>query len=222
MRLEPVTWEILTEQLAEHVAGQASASGDGSAWRRVAVDGAPPAPTGELAEELAEALRLRGRPVLVVDADGFLRADSLRFEFGKQDPDAYYDLWYDTGALWREVFGPLDRGGDGRVLPDLRAPSVDRPTRSPHVLLPRGGVMVLHGPFLLGHWFPFDLSVHLGLSAKALERQTPVGERWRLPAFARYAEEVAPEEAADVCVRADKPRHPAWNGPPRHGSPPPP
>jgi hypothetical protein len=227
VRLEPITWERLTGQLADHVAEQAAVRGSdpgtgGGPWHRVAVDGAPPAHPGALAERLAEALRLRGLPALVVDAGGFLRAASLRFEFGKRDPDAYYDLWYDTGALWREVFGPLDAGGDGRVLPDLRTPAgVDRPTRSPYVQLPPGGVMLLHGPFLLGRRFPFDLSVHLGLSAGALERQTADDERWKLPAFARYAREAAPQEAADVFVRADKPRHPAWNGPPRHGSSPP-
>ena len=102
--------------------------------------------------------------------------------------------------------------GSGLVLPDLRHADVDRPTRSPRVQLPSGGVMLLHGPFLLGHWFPFDLAVHLGLSAGALERRTPEDERWRLPAFARYEDEVGPEQAADVFVRADDPRRPAWNG----------
>lgn len=217
MRLEAITWERLTEELADLVAEHRGDSGDGSDWRRVAVDGAPPVRPGALAARLAEALRLRGLPALVIDVDGFLRADSLRFEFGKQDPDAYYDLWHDTGALWREVFGPLDPGGDGRVLPDLRTASADRPTRSPHVQLPPGGVMLLHGPFLLGRWFPFDLSVHLGLSGSALERLTPPEELWKLPAFARYEDEVAPRETADVFVRADKPEHPAWNGPPSHG-----
>ncbi|WP_314172840.1 nucleoside/nucleotide kinase family protein [Streptomyces winkii] len=221
MRLEPISWELLTEELADHVAEQAAAPGDGSAWRRVAVDGPPPARPGALAERLAAELRLRGLPSLVVDADGFVRAASLRLEFGKRDPDAYYDIWYDTGALWREVFGPLDAGGDGRVLPDLRTVADDRPTRSPYVQIPPGGVMLLHGPLLLGRGFPFDLSVHMGLSEAALERQTPADERWKLPAFARYDAEVAPQETADVFVRTAGSRNPAWSGPPRRVPPPP-
>jgi hypothetical protein len=229
VRLEPITWEALTRQLADHVANDlamdtaghtaglpartpAAPDGGGARWLRVAVDGAPPAGPGVLAERLADALRLRGLPALVVGTDGFLRADSLRFEFGKRDPDAYYDLWYDTQALWREVFAPLDPGGDGRVLPDLRAPSEDRPTRSPYVGLPPGGVLLLHGPFLLGKWFPFDLTIHLGLSAGALERLTPAEEHWKLPAHARYEDEVAPQQAADVFVRTDRPQRPAWSG----------
>ncbi|MCP9988472.1 MULTISPECIES: uridine kinase [Streptomyces] len=208
MRLEPITWERLADALAGHLAGLAPA--DGSRWLKAAVDGAPAARPGELAEAVAQALRLRGRDVLPIATSGFLRPASLRFEYGREDPDTYYGGWFDTGALWREVFGPLEPGGDGRVLPDLWDPAVDRATRSPHRELAPGGVLLLHGPFLLGQWFPFDLTVHLRLSRAALARRTP--ERWTLPAFDRYEEEVAPADAADVVVRADDPRRPAWTG----------
>jgi hypothetical protein len=210
VRLEAITWERLTEALADRA--MAAKAEDGSPWLRIGVDGAPATRTGELAEQVAEALRLRGRSVLVAGTSGFLRPASLRYEYGREDPDAYYSGWFDTGALWREVFGPLEAGGSGRVLPDLWDPVTDRATRSPHVELPPGGVLLLHGPFLLGHWFPFDLSVHLRLSPAALRRRTPEGERWTLPAFGRYEDEVGPAEAADVVVRADDPRHPAWGG----------
>ena len=213
VRLEAISWERLTGALADRVAGLTSA--DGGPWLRVAVDGAPAARTGELADRLAEELRVRGRPVLVVAAGGFLRAASLRYEYGRRDADAYYDMWLDTGALWREVFDPLEPAprGTGRVLPDLWDPVTDRATRSPYVELPPGGVLLLHGALLLGRWFPFDLSVHLRLSPAALARRTDEDEQWTLPAFARYEEEVRPAETADVVVRADDPRHPAWSGP---------
>ncbi|MGW7515607.1 uridine kinase [Streptomyces sp. NPDC054796] len=209
MPFEPITWERLTESLADRVA--ATKTGDGGPWLRVALDGAPPARPARLAERLAEALRVRGRPALTVAADGFLRQASLRLEYGRRDPDAYYDLWYDTSALWREVFNPLDPGGSGLVLPDLRDPSTDRATRSDRVRLAEGGVLLLHGPLLLGRWFPFDLSVHLKLTPAALERRSEESARWTLPAFARYEEEVSPETTADVVIRANDPRHPAWN-----------
>ncbi|MEC4019457.1 uridine kinase [Streptomyces sp. H27-D2] len=210
MRLEAISWERLTEALAGHVA-ESQAAGDGQ-WLRVAVDGAPAARPGELAERLAGALRVRGRAARVIAAGGFLRAASLRYEYGREDADAYYDLWLDRGALWREVFDPLEPGGSGRVLPDLWDPATDRATRSGYVELPPGGILLLHGPLLLGHWFPLDLSVHVRLSPAALARRTDEGERWTLPAFARYEDEVGPGAAADVVVRADDPRHPAWSG----------
>ncbi|WP_052851739.1 uridine kinase [Streptomyces avicenniae] len=212
MRLEPISTERLTDALAGHLV--TLPGGDGGPWTRVLIDGAPAAEPGALAEGLARALRERGRAALVVAAGGFLRAASVRFEYGKEDPDAYLDLWLDTGALWREVLTPLDADGSGRVLPDLWDPERDRATRSPYVTLPAGGVLLLHGAFLLGKWFPADLAVHLSLSPGALARRTGAAERWTLPAFERYAAEVAPQEAADVVVRLDDPRRPAWSGPP--------
>ncbi|SDM12438.1 nucleoside/nucleotide kinase family protein [Streptomyces wuyuanensis] len=211
MRLEPITWERLTEAVADRITE--IRADDGSPWLRIAVDGAPAAGTASAAGSLAEALRLRGRSVQLVGTSGFLRPASLRFEHGREDPDSYYDGWFDTGALWREVFGPLEPGGSGRVLPDLWDPAADRATRSPHAELPPGGVLVVHGPLLLGHWFPFDLTVHLRLSSGALRRRTDAGEQWTLPAFERYEREVSPSESADVVVRADDPRHPAWSAP---------
>ncbi|GAA3910551.1 hypothetical protein GCM10022244_20690 [Streptomyces gulbargensis] len=208
MRYEPITWGRLAGRLGAHL--DRATSRDGSDWLKVGLDGPPAAPGGELAANLAEQLRARGRAVHVVATDGFLRPASLRYEHGKQDPDAYYGDWVDTGALWREVFTPLEPGGTGRVLPDLWDPVRDRATRSPYVTLPPGGVLIVHGPFLLGHWFPFDLTVHLRLSPAALARRTE--EAWTLPAFDRYATEVDPAGTADVVVRADDPRHPAWTG----------
>ncbi|MEU9403556.1 uridine kinase [Streptomyces sp. NPDC048242] len=210
MRLEAITWDRMAERLAERISGLEPA--DGSAWTRVGFDGAPAARPGDLAERVAEALRVRGRPSLVVGTEGFLRPASLRLEHGRRDEESYYSGWFDTSALWREVFGPLDPGGDGRVLPDLWDADTDRATRSPYVRLPSGAVLLMHGPLLLRHWFPFDLTVHLLLSPGALRRRTPEDGHWTLPAFARYETETDPAGTADVLVRADDPRHPAWNG----------
>lgn len=210
VRLEAITWDRLGDLLAERLLDRKPT--DGGRWPRIAFDGAPAARPGALAERVGEELRIRGRSALVIDTHGFLRPASLRLEHGRQDLEAYYSGWFDTGALWREVFGPLEPGGDGRVLPDLWDPATDRATRSPYVPLPPGGFLLLHGPLLMRHWFPFDLSVHVLLSSGALRRRTPESEHWTLPAFERYEHEIDPAATADVLVRADDPRHPAWNG----------
>lgn len=211
MRFEAISWERLTGSLVERLL--ATEPVDGGAHVRVAFDGAPASGAGELADRVARELRARGRYALPVATEGFLRPASLRYEYGHEDPDTYHSGWFDTAALWREVFGPLDPGGDGRVLPDLWDPATDRATRSAYVTLPPGGFLLLHGPFLLGHWFPFDLSVHLSLSEGALRRRTPQARHWTLPAFGRYADETDPVAKADVLVRVEDPRRPAWRPP---------
>lgn len=210
MHLVPVSWPRLVRSLAERIAGLAPF--DGGPWLRVAVDGAPAAPTGRLADDLATELRTLGRPAVRVPAGGFLRPASLRLEYGRRDAGAYYERWFDTGALWREVLGPLSQGGSGRILTSLWDPVRDRATREPYTEVPPGGVLLLDGPLLLGHGFPLDLGVHLQMSAAALARRTGEEERWTLPAFDRYDTEVAPADSADVVIRCDDPRHPAWTG----------
>ncbi|HEY9522178.1 MAG TPA: uridine kinase, partial [Thermopolyspora sp.] len=146
---------------------------------RVALDGAPAATPERLAEELSDALRLHGRHVLRVSAGDFLRPASLRLEFGRTDPDAFYDDWLDEGGLRREVLDPLAPGGSGRVLPALWQAATDRAFRLPYVTLLPGGVVLTDGTLLLGRGLPFDLTVHLWMSAPALARRTPEAERWR-------------------------------------------
>ena len=70
-------------------------------------------------------------------------------------------------------------------------------------------MLVVDGSLLLGLGLPFDLTIHLRLSAGALERRIDPDARWSLPAYLRYEQEVDPERTADVVVRMDDPRHPA-------------
>ncbi|MFD0560894.1 uridine kinase [Kitasatospora saccharophila] len=205
MRVTPISPERLVGLLAGRIHGLAH----DERRLRVAVDGADATRPGELADALVEPLRLLGRPVQRVSADDFLRPASVRFEYGKQDPDALHDLWLDQGALLREVLDPLEPDGDGRVLPTYWDRESDRATRARYVELPPRGVLLLDGPFLLGRWLPFELTVHLTQSAAALARRTPAAEHWTLPAHERYRTETDPGALADLTVRVEDPRHPA-------------
>jgi hypothetical protein len=196
--------DLLVERLADEVAGRPR-----DAWVRVALDGAPPAEPGRLAEALIGPLRLRGRAALRVSAADYLRPASLRLEFGRTDPDVFHDEWLDTAALLREALGPLDPGGSGKVLPALWDAARDRSRRAEYVTLAPGGVLLLDGALLLGRGLPFEFAVHLWLSSAALARRTPQDAAWTLPAYERYERESDPLHAADVVVRADDPRHPA-------------
>ncbi|MEU7834524.1 MULTISPECIES: uridine kinase [unclassified Nonomuraea] len=200
MRARAISREALVEELAERIAGLPRDS-----YARVAVDGAPPAHPERLADELVAPLRTRGRAVLRVSAADFLRPASLRLEYGRTDPDAFYDDWLDTGGLTREVLGPLGPQGTGKVLPALWDSRADRAYRLPYQTLPQGAVLLLDGTLLLGRGLPFEVSAHLWLSEGALGRMTGEDERWRLPAYARYEREADPLRTADVAVRADHP-----------------
>ena len=172
---------------------------------RLAVDGAPAAEPGRLADLVVAAIA--PRRAVHVRADHFWRPASLRLEHGHHNVDAWLDEWLDLPALRREVLDPFPL--TGRVLPQLRDPATDRSLRVPVVDLPVDGVVVVSGSVLLGRGLPFDLAVHVQLSHDALVRRTPVSQAWILPALAYYRAEREPETAADLVVRADDPRHPA-------------
>jgi hypothetical protein len=176
---------------------------------RVAIDGAPAAGPEIIAAALVTELRELGRPAEHVRTEDYLRPASLRLEFGRSNPDSYYDGWTDLQALRREVLDPLEPGGSGRILPTFWDPIKDRNTRSGYLAIPPGGVVVLSGPLLLGAGLTFDLEVHLEMSGAALARRTPADQAWTLPAFERYAEEVAPAAWAQIVVRVNDPAHPA-------------
>ena len=192
----------LVEELASRIAARPGRV-------RVALDGSPAADPHGLAVRLEDPLRVRGRPVLRVSTSDFLRPASVRLESGRTNPDAFYLGWFDEAGLRREVLDPLAPDGTGRILPSLWDAAADRATRAAYTVVPPDGVVLVSGPLLLGGGLPFDVTVHLSLTPAALSRRTPVDERWTLPAYQRYADEVAPDTFADVVVRLDDPRHPA-------------
>lgn len=197
-----------TAAVVEHVVGLVMQRDVDRRWR-LAVDGPPTTHPDSLADALVGPLRAQGRPVVRVSARDFLRPAGLRWEHGRRDADAFYEDWLDAGALTREVLDPFGPEGSGRYVATLWDPVRERASRAPHEHAPTGAVLVLDGALLLGRGLGLDLTVHLAVRPATLARSTPPDERWTLPAFGRYGDEVAPELMADVVVRVDDPRHPA-------------
>jgi hypothetical protein len=210
VRVQPVSPEVLVERLVDRVLdGLAAAPGPDARWR-VLLDGAPPTHPERVADALVEPLRARGHAAVRVSAGDFLRPAGVRFEHGREDPDALLDDALDTGALIREVLDPLGPDGDGRYLPALWDAARERSARAGRVAAPAGAVLLLDGGFLLGRWLPADLVVHLAVRPETLARLTPADQAWRLAAEDRYRAETGPEDVADVVVRVDDPRRPGW------------
>jgi hypothetical protein len=203
MRAEAISRERLVSRVVDLALGRDA----GDERLCVAVDGAPGAQGAAIAASVGEGLTAAGRPAMVLSAWDFLRPASLRLEYGREDPDVFYDEWLDVKGLYREVFGPL--GDDGRILPTLWDAARDRATRAAYVEVPPHGVVVFEGALLLGRGLPFDVSVHLWLSPGALRRRTEDAMAWTVPAYERYENEVGPTETTDLAVRMDDPRHPA-------------
>ncbi len=201
MLVTPTTRAALADEIVELVAAR-------SGRVRLVLDGPAPARPGELAAEVATALRARGRATVVIDAADFLRPASVRLEQGRTDPDALLSRWLDEQALRREVLDPAAPGASGQVLPRLWNTRTDRAYRDSYTALPDDGVLVLHGALLLGRGLPAELGVHLRMSRAALERALPEGERWTVAAHVRHDEENEPS-AADLLVLADHPDRPA-------------
>jgi hypothetical protein len=204
VRVRPVSFDVLVGELADRLADAAA-----GARFRVAIDGAAAARPGDLADALVAPLQIRGRPAVRVSAADFLRPASVRLEFGRTNPDSYYMGWLDEPGLRREVLDPAGPGGSGRIVTRLWDAERDRAARVPYRDLPPDAVVIVDGPLLLGAGLPFDLTVHLELSAAALGRRTDPDDRWTLPALERYGAEVDPAGFADVVVRLDDPKHPA-------------
>ena len=209
MRARPVSADLLVTEITDLLIDRLTRSREPDSRLRVAIDGPAAAAPQRLADALVGPLRERGHEAVRIDTADFLRPASVRLEFGREDPDSFYAGWFDEAGLARETLDPAGPGGSGRVLTRLWNAETDRAAREPYRDLPPGAVLLVSGPLLLGGALSFDVTVHLELSAGALQRRTPQAERWTVPAFGRYAAEVAPASFADLVIRTDDPARPA-------------
>ena len=157
-----------------------------------------------MADSLLPGLLAAGRPGLRVRAGDFLRPAGERYEWGREDAEAFRERWLDAAALSREVLLPAL---EGRYLPALWDAARDRSARASVATAPPGAVLLVDGVLLLGRGLPAELTVHVSLSPGALRRRGV--PEWQVPAFASYDADVRPGEVCDVLVRAEDPQRPA-------------
>ncbi|GAY08403.1 uridine kinase [Pseudonocardia sp. N23] len=203
--ITPTTRDALAARIAESVLNRTGRV-------RLVVDGPPPTDPLGLAGLAADVLRAAGRPPLVVDTDDWLRPASVRLEYGRTDPDTYLDGRLDEDALRRELLDPAGPTGSGRVLRRFHDAARGRAFRDGYMELTDGAVVLVAGTLLLGRGLPFDIAVHLRMSAAALRRRLPAGLEWTVSAHERYETERYPAEDADLVVLSDHPERPAIRG----------
>ena len=130
---------------------------------RVAIDGVDGAGKTTLADELAEPIRRRGRPVIRASIDGFHNPQNVRYRRGRHSPEGFFRDSFNHDALIESLLLPLGPGGSRRyrhaVFNHLTDTEVEAPieTAAHDAILIFDGIFV-HRPKLSSYW---DFSIFL-------------------------------------------------------------
>ena len=194
---------------------------------RVAVDGPPAAGKTTLADELALLLRSRGREVIRASTEGFHLPRAQRYRRGEFSAEANYHDSFDYDMLCRVLLDPLGPDGDRRYRRAVYDVGTDTAVSPPATTAPADAVLLLDGVFLLrpelaGRW---DLSIFVSAAFERIVDRARIRDLARLgsaaeverrfrtryiPAQKLYFAAASPADHADIIVRNDEPRRPAW------------
>jgi uridine kinase len=181
--------------------------------RRVAVDGVDGAGKTHFADELAEVLSGRGRPVVRASVDGFHHPREVRHRHGRGSPEGYFRDSYDYPRMIELLLDPLGPGGSGRYVRAVYDVHAESPVRvAPETAAP-DAVLVLDGIFahrdeLVGFWdysvflhVPFEVSIPRG-AVRGYGDPDPAAESNRryIEGQRRYLAECDPRSRATVVI----------------------
>jgi uridine kinase len=179
----------------------------------VGVDGVDGSGKTVLADELAHALRARGRAVVRASVDGFHRPRAERYARGRTSPEGFYRDSYDDDALRRELLEPFGPGGSRRYRTAVYDVTSERPVDAPLLTACDDAVLVVDGIFLhrRGLAERWDFSVYLHVPFEVTFARMAVRDGSPAdpddPANARYRDgqllylrDVAPRTRATVVV----------------------
>jgi uridine kinase len=197
---------------------------------RVAIDGPPASGKTTLADELAVALRARGRDVIRATIDDFLVQRAQRYRRGRYSAEGCYFDAHDRAALCRILLDPLGPGGDRRFQHAVFDTDADTPSSAPASTAPADAVLLFDGVFLLrpeliDRWdlcifvsVPFEQTVDRARDrGAALAGSTTdaaeIERSWRyryIPAQQLYFAIARPTDHADIIVYNDQLHRPTW------------
>ncbi|MFC0508191.1 cytidylate kinase family protein [Micromonospora costi] len=193
---------------------------------RVAIDGPPAAGKTTLADELAVALRTRGRDVIRATIDDFLFPRARRYPRGEYSAEGCYFDAHDYDAPNRVLLDPLGPRGDRRFQHAVYDRTADTVLSPPVITAPADAVLIFDGVFLMRpelieRW---DLRIFVSTALEKTVNRAVIREhrvscradverRWReryIPSQQLYFTTVRPTDHADIVVHNDEPRQPIW------------
>lgn len=179
----------------------------------VAIDGTDVAGTGAFADDLADAMRLKGQTVFRASIEDFHRPRARRYARGRDSAEGFYRDSYDYRTFTRTLVEPFRMGGSTGFVPAAFDVRRDAPVEPLWLTGPADAVLIVDGSFLnrpelRGLW---NYSVWLEVSdeeatARRLERDrtspNPRPERHLRYSGAQelYAAETGPRTRANAIV----------------------
>lgn len=132
----------------------------------VGIDGVDGAGKTVFADELADVLQARRRPVLRASVDGFHNPRAVRYRRGRRSPEGFFLDSYDYQALRERLLDPLGPAGSRQIIHAIYDVATEQPVQVPSEAVGEDTVLVvdgifLHRPELRAYW---DLSVFLDVS----------------------------------------------------------
>jgi uridine kinase len=192
---------------------------------RVGLDGVDTAGKTTLADELASALRARGRRVLRASLDGFHLPRAHRLRRGADSPEGFFFDSFDYPALRRELLDPLGPGGSRSCRFAIFDALADAPVETAAEEVGVDAILLFDGiflqrPELAGAW---DLVIFVGIDRDTVLRRAAVRDAARFgspqAAVARYRARYIPgqdlyeatchpRDSADVVIDNNLPETP--------------
>jgi len=210
---------VLLRRLAGHLAAR-----DPGHPLRVGIDGPSGVGKTTFANDLADAIRTLGRPVIRIDSDGFHHVRAIRHRQGRDSARGYYEDAYDFDALRDLVLVPLGPGGTRRhatKVHDLASDAVVREEAdAPADAVVLFGATFLQRGSLREHW---DEVIHLDAPEAVAQRRGVDRDALALggaaaaiaayesrytAAFRIYVAEERPNERASILLDHTDPLHP--------------
>ncbi|GIJ76609.1 uridine kinase [Micromonospora phaseoli] len=183
------------------------------ACARVAVDGPDASGKTMFANELAAEVQASGRPVVRVSLDDFHNPRAIRYQYGRESPEGYWQHAFNYPRFRSDVLEPFRPGGTRLHRPAAHDLATDAPLDPEPLTAAPAAVLIVDGLFLQRDELvtAWDLSVFLDVpfaeTARRMAMRDGTDPDPAHPSIRRYVEAqriyfeaCTPHDRADVHI----------------------